>query len=110
MSIFIDYFFLYTQRAEVWRSHVTMHFMISGHENEALNKLFPLLHDLESEKENVHPQYAVLLNNIGLAFERGELIVYLGPIVWRCLTLVQTFFLGRAHEINIYGLKLYLFQ
>ncbi|KAK0054937.1 hypothetical protein Bpfe_015513, partial [Biomphalaria pfeifferi] len=50
----------------------TIPLILTGHENEALKKLFPLLHDLESEKENVHPQYAVLLNNIGLAFERGE--------------------------------------
>uniref|UniRef100_A0A2C9KIM2 Uncharacterized protein n=1 Tax=Biomphalaria glabrata TaxID=6526 RepID=A0A2C9KIM2_BIOGL len=50
----------------------TIPLIFTGNNEEALNKLHPIRDELEGERY-VHPHYAVLLNNIGLAYERDSL-------------------------------------
>nr|KAI8753552.1 hypothetical protein BgiMline_014107 [Biomphalaria glabrata] len=49
----------------------TIPLIFTGNNEEALNKLHPIRDELEGERY-VHPHYAVLLNNIGLAYEREK--------------------------------------
>ncbi|KAK0054940.1 hypothetical protein Bpfe_015516 [Biomphalaria pfeifferi] len=49
----------------------TIPLIFTGNNEEALNKLYPIRDELKRERY-VHPHYAVLLNNIGLAYEREK--------------------------------------